>query len=668
MLRLRSRRRACEHTPTTAASEDIARRLERFTKDERFRIENILKIHDARNRRIIPLRFNEAQVRLYALYRWFRDRRLPVRIIICKARRAGLSTGVEALIYDDTTTHPRTNSLIVANERNPAQNVIEMCRTFWQYTPVQALLGEQLVPVRPEIPAVYRNNPPRDRIEFDAPLHSKILIATARSIDAYLGYGFQNLHATEASRYRDAAETFRALYPTLVASDHSAMYIESTPNGQTGYGYWFYREVMAAHERRQTEYGDMRLLFIEWWRMRYSFSVPFRDEGRKRSFAHTLTQTERDLVKRFDVTLEQLQWRRMILAGPTFNNDEEIFMQEYPEDLATAFLTSGSCVFRRKDIRRYLASVREPIWEGDVYWGENEADLKKTSIHELVRRPRFRTRGEAIADGRKPHVYERDCYDNLKVWRWPNDGERLFIAADVATGQSRDGDYSAVGVGVMNENGQDQVIMTWKGHINPLHFGEVLAALAWGLRYRVGEDVVAPELAPEWTGPGHGTCTYIDEKNLYPRLFRHQAVGTHKLPTTKHIGFESNAHTVPAAMSYTCRSIERNLIDIPDRNVIEQMASYRQMDSFGDDASYGGAAGRHDDHVAWLRILCFLLRVRRSIVPGSADVMEKPEGLQDRDLPAWSPWEGRDTLPPMPGAEYRDLDDDDNEENLWYSG
>ena len=605
------------------------------------------------------------------MYRWFRDHRLPVRIIICKARRAGLSTGVEALIYDDTTTHPRTNSLIVANERNPAQNIIEMCRTFWSYTPKEAMLGGTAVQVRPEIPAVYRNNPPRDRIEFEAPLNSKILIATARSINAYLGYGFQNLHATEASRYRDAQETFRALYPTLVTSEHSALYVESTPNGQTGPGFWFYREVMAANERKTTEYGDMRLLFIEWWRMRYSFSIPFKSDTHRRAFMNTLNKTERELERRFKVSPEQLQWRRMILSGPTFNNDEEIFMQEYPEDLATAFLTSGSCVFRRKDIRRLIDKTREPIWEGDVYWGADEKDLQKTAIHELVRRPRFLTRGQAMAEGRKPHVYERDSYNNLKVWRWPVVGERLFIAADVAAGNpsSRDGDYSAFGVGVLKENAsQDEVIMTWKGHLNALAFAEVLSALAWAVRYRVGDDVVAPELAPEWTGPGHACCTYIDEKNLYPRLFRHQAIGTHKIPSTKHIGFESNAHTVPVAMGYTIKIVEKNLLEIPDRNVIEEMASYRQTDQFGDEGSYGGAAGRHDDHVAWLRILCFLLRVRRAMLPGDANVIEKNDGFGDRDLLPWSPWEDRG-LPPMPGSEYRDFDDDDRmDEWLWYAG
>jgi hypothetical protein len=595
---------------------------------------------------------------------------LPVRVIICKARRAGLSTGVESLIYDDTTTHPNTYSLIVANERNPSENVLQMCRVFWRETPEVVTVGEREIKLRPEMPAVYRNNPPKDRMEFEAPLNSRIFIATARSIDAYLGYGFQNIHATEAARYKDAKELFRALYPTLSVSDHSALYIESTPNGQSGPGYWFYQQVMDANERRSTEYGDARLVFIPWWEMRHSFSVPFTSTEKRRSFERGLRKREHELIQRFKVSLEQLQWRRMILSGPTFNQDEEMFQQEYPEDLATAFLTSGTSVFRRKDIKALLDRARPPIWEGDVYFGEASENRDKVAIHDLVRRPKMLTRGEARAEGRKPQVYERDCFDNLKVWRWPKKGDRIIVACDVGAGKpdTRDGDYSAAGVGVMNEFDDDEVIMTWKGHLNPLAFGEVMSALCWWIRYRVGDEVVAPELMPEWTGPGHPMCVYIDEKNLYPRLFRHQAVGVHKIPPTKHIGFESNARTVPAAMGYTTRMIEQNLIDIPDRNVIEQMASYRQVDNFGDEGSYGGAAGRHDDHVAWLRMLCFLLRVRRATVPGEAPVEQVDSGQYDTDLPAWDPW-GRTGLPPLPGMEWRDVEDDDTlEEASFYSG
>lgn len=582
-----------------------------------------------------------------------------MRIVICKARRAGLSTVVESLIYDDSTTNPNTYSLIVANEKNPSENILQMARLFWKHTPEYFdVPGFGAIKCRPPLPPQFNNNPPKDRIEFDEPLSSRIFVATARSIDAYLGYGFQNMHATEAAYYADGHELFRALYPTLSTDAHSALYIESTPNGQEGRGRWFYEQCMDAHARKRTEHGEMRLVFIPWHEMRVSFAIPFKSAEGKAAFARSLTETERDLVKRFDVTMEQIQWRRMILAGPTFNRDEDMFMQEYPEDLATAFLMSGTSVFGRKHIKRLMSNTRHPVWEGDIYWGESDEKNEREPVHDVVRRPRFLTKGAAIAAGFEPHTNER-TYKNLKVYRWPESGERVIITADVGEGnpETKDGDFSTISVGVLNELGRDELIMTWRGHLNPVLFGEVLAALSWGIRYRVGEDVVAPELAVEWNGPGKSTCTYIDTKNLYPKTYRYQPLGVHGLPSTKHIGWESNAKTKPLMVSYTLRMIERDLIDVPDEDLVLEMASYRQLDSFGDEGSFGGASGRHDDMVSSFQILCVLLRLRSQTIPGEADVEEvRMDDFDSSDLPVFDPFEPE--IPILPGVEARDLDED----------
>ena len=105
--------------------------------------------------------------------------------------------------------------------------------------------------------------------------------------------------------------------------------------------------------QRHAQYGEMRLLFIPWHAMTLSFSLPFADDAKKASFQRTLKPDELDLKKRFPhITLEQFAWRRMILAGPVFNLDEEKFDEKYPTDLATAFLTAGSSVFTRPVIKR----------------------------------------------------------------------------------------------------------------------------------------------------------------------------------------------------------------------------------------------------------------------------------------------------------------------------
>lgn len=610
-------------------------------------------------------------MRLYKEYRWFRDHRLPVRIVICKSRRAGLSTGVSALIYDDTTMFPRTKSLIVANEKNPSENVLGMYTRFWKECPDYMEFGGQRIQVQPPLPPEYNNNPPKDRLLFAPPLDSGIYVATARSIDAFLGYGFQNIHATEASRYLDGFDLFRSLYPTLSTDPQSAMYIESTPNGQEGRGRWFYQQCMDAQARKDTQYGEMRLVFIPWHEMTRSFAIAFESEEKKTRFGRTLDGAEKNLLTRYPhISFEQLNWRRMMLAGPTFNSDEEMFDQEYPTDLQTSFLLSGHSVFGRKTIKRLMENIVEPEWQGDIYWGDSDSDNELHPVHETVRRPRFLTKGQARASGFGPHTNE-GTFNNLRIYRKARKGERVFVTADVGRGnpESRDGDYSVIMVGVLNELAKDELIMTWRGHINPVKFAELCAALCWGLRTMVGDTVSAPEFIPEWNGPGTALCTYCDQKNLYP-VYKWQPFGKTKLPKTQSIGWQSDAKTKPYMIAWTLQMVDKDLISVPDAHLILEMSNYRQLDNMGDEGSYGGAAGRHDDMVSAFQILCSILRLRAATIPGDADVTYVEnfgeDDEYDPDVPDFDPFSKQRNI--GPGVMEGDLDEASLEETLFWSG
>lgn len=588
----------------------------------------------AQTRAIIQLRYNEAQIKLYEAHQWFREHRLPVRIILCKARRAGLSTGVESLIFDDTTTFPNTDSLIVANQKNPSENVLGMCTRFWKYMPKAVRFGHTVIPVRPPLAPQYNNNPAKDRLEFAAPLSSRIFIASSKSIDSYLSFGFQNMHATEAAYYDDGSELFRALSPTLSDDPHSAFYIESTPNGKTGRGEWFYEQVMRAELGRVTEYGDFKLVFIPWHEMVKSFSKPFADISERASFERSLKSDERDIMRQYPhINLEQMKWRRAKMAQPPFNKDADIFDQEYPSSLAEAFLMSGSSVFTRHAIKRLVSQQREPVWEGDIYWGDNDKANAFGSIYDLVRRPQFLTPGQADASGFASHVTD-GRQNSLRVYRWPVRGERIIIGADVGRGNpnTENGDPSTMCVGVLNELARDELIMTWRGKLNPILFAEVCAALAWAIRYRVGDRVIKPALVPEWTGPGTATVTYLDEKNLY-EVDRYRMPGVHGMPKSKHVGWESNAKTKPYAVNWMVRMIEGDMIEVPSKDVVLEMSNYRQLDNFGDEGSYGGAAGLHDDLVSAFQIMAAVMRLETSTIPGeSANIEIDMDALAAEDM------------------------------------
>lgn len=608
----------------------MRRRLERFQTDARFRIENLYKIK-TQARQIERLRFNEAQLKLYETVQWFKQREFPVRIIICKSRRAGLSTGVEALIFDDTIRTPNTNSLIVANQLKPSTNVLGMCHTFWKMMPPAVKFGSQVIPIRPALPSQYNNKPPTDSMIFEDPLNSRIDIASAKSVDAYLGNAFQNIHCTEAGAYDDAQGLFASVSPTMPDDPETSLYIESTPRGKTGKGYWFYKECLEASLRTKTSYGETKLLFIPWHEMTHSFSKPFKDMSERSAFERSLNSDERDIMKRYTyISLEQMKWRRAKLAQPAFAQDPEVFSQEFPEDIISCFLSSGSSVFTTKSIKRLAYLVREPQWTGDVYWGENDDANKYGAAYDMVRRPSFLSHGQAESRGFGSHTTERQ-FDNLRVYRWPAKGERLVIAADIGRGNpnTEDGDYSTAGVFVLNEWGKDELIATWRGKLNPILFAEVLATLAWGMTGLVGSAVKKPLLVPEWTGPGSATCTYLDEKNLFT-VDRYRMPGVHGMPKSKHIGWESSAKTTPTAVGWMVRMVEQDLIDIPDSRTVEEMSGYRQTGGFGDDGSFEGTEG-HDDLVSMLRIGCAILRLERSATPGDSDVVEiDPErGYQD---------------------------------------
>lgn len=547
---------------------------------------------------------------------------MPVRIIICKARRAGLSTGTEALVFDDTTMHAHTDSLIVSHQLNPSENVLGMCKIFWDHMPQKLRFkfstGDEIVNVRPPMHPKYTGELPTDKIEFAPPLSSRIFIATSKSVDAYRSFAFQNLHATEVAYYANAANLFAALIATVPLEPETAIYMESTPNGMGGDGEWFYEACYNSELRgADPEFGESKLVFIPWHELAKSFMRPFDSLENRARFERSLQEHERDLLTQFPhITLEQLNWRRARISQPDFANDDEVFYQEYPESLTTAFLSSGSMVFSRAAMQKVITNTRRPIWEGDIYWGDSDDQNKYDSPYNTVRRPQRLEPGKAESLGFLPRTINK-TNDNLKVWAWPERGDRIIIGVDVARGNpnGKDADFSAIAVVRINDSfSRDELIMTWRGRINVIEFGDLCAALAWYIRYRVGDKVVAPILAPEWTGTwGTALCTYMDERRLYP-LWHYRMPGVQGFPPSKHVGWESNGKTKPFAVAAMVDCVENNRVSLPSKELAMEMASYKQQ-GFRDGEMQYNSVGTHDDLVSAFQIAYAISRFEAAIDP-----------------------------------------------------
>ena len=66
----------------------------------------------------------------------------------------------------------------------------------------------------------------------------------------------------------------------------------------------------------------------------------FWNPEQRRHFSTTLDDYEKELIKRYQLSYEQLLWRRWTLKNKC-QNDIKIFRQEYPSTPEEAFVTTG---------------------------------------------------------------------------------------------------------------------------------------------------------------------------------------------------------------------------------------------------------------------------------------------------------------------------------------
>jgi hypothetical protein len=218
--------------------------------------------------------------------------------------------------------------------------------------------------------------------------------------------------------------------------------VESTPDGVGG---CFYEEWVKAPETGMVRH------FFPWW-MERRYRARAVDEP-------TLTAEERALIEKHGLTLEQIGYRRQLRA-----NFRGLTAQEYAEDEASCFLSSGEPVFE-------LAAI--------------EARLRDTPI-----------------------PAERRHNGELEIWLPSVPGKSYLVAVDPAGGGTS-GDYSAAQVLEMESGLQ---CAEFAAHVGGLELARLVSALA--AEYNQAWLVV------ERNNHGSGVLAYLEAPCGYERVYR----------------------------------------------------------------------------------------------------------------------------------------------------
>lgn len=308
-------------------------------------IEEFFKIRDKQGN-LINLKFNHAQEKFYALLKESYGTR-PSRFIVLKARQLGISTFTEAFITFMTMFNPNTSSVLMAHQADSASAIFNMTKLYVECLP-DGMKPQQK----------YSN---AKEIVFDGDNGLKSSIRVMVASDATRGSTYRFAHLSEVAFWEKPDEALLALNQAVPMSDESLIVIESTANGFN----YFYNLWQDAVNGR----NDYTPIFFPWY-VDPDYSRPY--DG------FSLSPYEKDIKEKYNLTLDQLQWRRWCISN-NCGNDELKFRQEYPITPEEAFITSGTSIFNSELILEHMKNLTPPIKRG--YFDYDYDGLHITNIH-----------------------------------------------------------------------------------------------------------------------------------------------------------------------------------------------------------------------------------------------------------------------------------------------
>ena len=301
-------------------------------------IEKYIKIRD-KSGKIINLQFNEPQQRLYDIIKEQKLKNKPVRIVILKARQLGFRTIVESILFKETTTKFNVNTGIITHQDEATKNLFNMSKLMYECLP------QEMKPAKKASNA--------QELIFDndkgTGLKSKIRCMTAGSQGVGRSYTYDNLHVSELAFWPgNKKTTMTGLLQAVPNLPSTIIIIESTANG-----FEYFKEIWDGAVAGE---NDFIPLFVGWNELK-DYQMPYT--------GFELTSEEIQLQRDYNLSLEQLTWRRWCIRN-NCSNDIEQFKQEYPITPEEAFISTGACYFNKEIIMGRINKIKniKPLRKG----------------------------------------------------------------------------------------------------------------------------------------------------------------------------------------------------------------------------------------------------------------------------------------------------------------
>lgn len=529
---------------------EVVRRLVRH-----FRIfaETCLLVEDKQTQQPVPFRLKPVQRRLAALIIWLLYLGMPVRIIVLKARREGVSTVVQAIFFWLTCTRTHQKCVTIAQDDETTKYLHGMSETFFDKMPPPfrpqrktSKAGTVLEFANPsKNPDVVRKNPGLEGS-----------LRTVSWKNAAAGQGATKLHLSEVGLYpRDQAKkTLDTALQTVPLASNTIVVLESTARGV---GNEFYRRWRLA-EQGVSEY--------------IAFFVPWCDEPTNRiapPVDFRRTPEEEALADEHGLDDAQLFWRRHTIANEC-GGDIDTFHQEYPLTPEEAFLATGRPYFNRGVVKSHWdrAMKSPPMMRGNLVEIEFE--------------------GEAWTE------FRADERGFVRIWERPDMEEDYVIFCDSSEGRERS-DFQCVYVASRSKL---KIVASWHGRIDRDALGDEIFKLGKLYGGHSGEALVAIELTGGWGL----TPQAILKRRGYSRIFQRFVYDQRSRKRRPQQGWKTTPETRALMLDALNQALRTDALECSDIELLNECFTFI-YDDVGKPVAEEGA---YDDRVITAAGLVYL--------------------------------------------------------------
>lgn len=289
----------------------------------------------------------------------------PVRVIVLKSRKLGVSTIADWLLSELSIQIPGWYSAIIAHSEDSSKELFDVPRRSIERMESLGLCPELRVDNDKEMEFGTRAREGRRQQAIAGEMEHGGKIKTGSAGDAYAlsGHSPNGLHLSECAKYDIVGDIDRqervilSVLGSISKSGPSMVIAESTANGQQG---WFYKTFVAAMKAQADNDGvNWVPIFIPWFKDPDCWAEPPSGYIWEKWDADDRVREAR-LVEQYKLKPQQLYFRRRTLAQDLGMNPD-YWDQEYPDSWETAFISSGAGLLGRGHRERMRSQVVEPI-------------------------------------------------------------------------------------------------------------------------------------------------------------------------------------------------------------------------------------------------------------------------------------------------------------------